>query len=111
MTQTTDTKLVTKRPRKMAREPQVPETPGTETGNESIIQPVVRQPKRASKSSLVLELLTRPEGATIDQLVAASGWLPHTTRAALTGLKKKGHVITSEKIEGARRYRVGAGAD
>ena len=49
---------------------------------------------------------SRPAGATIDQLVAATGWLPHTTRAALTGLKKKGHVLTSEKREEqARVYR------
>ena len=43
----------------------------------------------------------------IAQLVAVTGWLPHTTRAALTGLKKKGHVVTSEKLEGEGRvYRV-----
>ena len=34
-------------------------------------------------------------------------WLPHTTRAALTGLKKKGHAVTSDKVEGrVRIYRV-----
>ena len=60
-----------------------------------------------SKSALVLELLVRPEGATIDQLIAATGWLPHTTHAVLTGLWKKGHVLVSEKpAEGARVYRV-----
>jgi hypothetical protein len=62
----------------------------------------------------VLDLLRRPEGATLDDLVAATSWLPHTTRAALTGLKKKGHVISSEKRDGVRRYRIvaarGAGA-
>lgn len=65
--------------------------------------------RRASKSSLVLAMLQRPEGATIARLVAATGWLPHTTRAALTGLKKKGHQVTSEKTEGEERvYRVAA---
>ena len=37
---------------------------------------------------------------------AATGWLPHTTRAALTGLKKKGHAVTSTKTDGARTYRL-----
>jgi hypothetical protein len=47
-------------------------------------------------------------GATLDEMVAATGWLPHTTRAALTGLKKKGHLVTSEKVDDLRRYRVAA---
>lgn len=52
-------------------------------------------------------MLQRQEGATIDQLVVATGWLPHTTRATLTGLKKKGHVVVSDKVEGQGRiYRV-----
>jgi hypothetical protein len=66
--------------------------------------------KPSSKSGLVLGFLKRPEGATINQIVAATGWLPHTTRAALTGLKKKGHGIVSGKAEGEERvYRVVAG--
>lgn len=96
------TQPTTKRPRRMAREPK-PET--AEQG-------VVPAPnKRASKTGLVLGLLQRPEGATIDQLVAATGWLPHTTRAALTGLRKKGRAVTSEKVEGQRQYRIVDGAD
>ena len=51
----------------------------------------------ASKISQVLALLQRDEGATLDELVAITGWLPHTTRAALTGLKKKGHMIAKGK--------------
>jgi len=85
-----DTKLATKRPRKMAREPK-PEEANKAT------------PKRESKTSLVLGMLQRQEGATVDQLAVATGWLPHTTRAALTGLKKKGHAVTSDKVEGQGR--------
>jgi len=66
--------------------------------------------KPSSKASLVLGMLQRAEGATIAQLIAETGWLPHTTRAALTGLKKKGHNVTSTKAEGEERvYRVVAG--
>lgn len=91
------TKPVTKRPRRMARDP-------IDATADQLAAPV--QAKRTSKTDLVLGLLQRPEGATIAELVAATGWLPHTTRAALTGLKKKGHVVTSEKIENLRHYRI-----
>jgi DNA-binding MarR family transcriptional regulator len=54
----------------------------------------------------VLALLQRPDGASLNELVEATSWLPHTTRAALTGLKKKGHVLTSAKVDDVRRYSV-----
>jgi len=66
--------------------------------------------QKQTKAALVLEMLQRPEGATLDALVEATGWLPHTTRAALTGLRKKGHTVTSEKIDGIRCYRIAAEA-
>ena len=62
--------------------------------------------KTTTKTATVLDLLTSSEGATLEQMVAATGWLPHTTRAALTGLKKKGHELTSNKSDGVRTYRV-----
>lgn len=62
-------------------------------------------PKAPSKQQQVAALLVRDEGATLDQMIAATGWLPHTTRAALTGLKKKGYVISSDKVDGVRTYR------
>lgn len=61
--------------------------------------------KRPSKQRQLAALVVRYEGATLDQMVAATGWLPHTTRAALTGLKKKGYVISSDKVDGVRTYR------
>lgn len=108
----TDTNAITKpakRPRRMAREPKPAGTQGAATVAADGDQATT--PSRpASKASLVLQLLQRPEGATITQLVAATGWLPHTTRAALTGLKKKGHEVTSSRAEGEERiYRVVAG--
>lgn len=71
------------------------------------VAPAAQPEEPASKSAMVLALLERPEGATLDQLVAATGWLPHTTRAALTGLRKKGHVVESLKpSDDPRIYRV-----
>ncbi|NBB25822.1 DUF3489 domain-containing protein [Porphyrobacter sp. SLTP] len=60
--------------------------------------------KPETKSARVVALLQREEGATLEELVAATGWLPHTTRAAMTGLKRKGHAVTGVKADGVRRY-------
>ena len=62
-------------------------------------------PKRGrdnSKQALVIEMLKRPEGATIAQICEATGWQAHTVRGTFAGaLKKKlGLAIVSEKIEG-----------
>jgi hypothetical protein len=59
-----------------------------------------------SKISIVKDLLYREEGATLAELIAATGWLPHTTRAALTGLKKKSHVIEKSKRDDVTCYRI-----
>lgn len=63
-------------------------------------------PERTTKSAMVLGLLRSAEGATLDELVTATGWLPHTTRAALTGLRKKGHAIERGKRGELSCYRL-----
>jgi hypothetical protein len=65
-------------------------------------------PPRASKTAAVLALLEREEGATVAELIDATGWLPHTMRAALTGLRKKGHVIERSKRGEVTCYRIPA---
>jgi Protein of unknown function (DUF3489) len=56
-----------------------------------------------------VSLLSRQQGATLADLTAATGWLPHTARAALTGLRQKGHALTSGKeVGGARTYWITA---
>jgi hypothetical protein len=63
-------------------------------------------PREGSKKALVLSLLSRPRGATIDDLLSATGWLPHTTRAALTGLRKEGYEFAKSKnADGETVYR------
>lgn len=64
------------------------------------------KPERQTKSAAVVALLSRPEGATLAELIAATGWLPHTTRAALTGLRNKGHRIERGKRDGATCYTI-----
>ena len=70
-------------------------------------------PRDGSKLALVIDLLRRSDGATIVDLTEATGWLPHTTRAALTGLRKRGYAVIRERIgAGDSVYRIsGAPAD
>lgn len=62
-----------------------------------------------SKQAQMIELLKRPDGATLNQLVEVTGWQAHTVRGAMAGaLKKKlGLNIESEKTDGQeRKYRI-----
>jgi hypothetical protein len=73
-------------------------------------------PRAGSKLAQVIDLLQRSKGATIQNLIEATGWLPHTTRAALTGLRKRGYTVVRERTGGGDpNYRVPgpatAGAD
>jgi Protein of unknown function (DUF3489) len=66
---------------------------------------------RGTKQNLIIGLLQREEGASLGQLVEATGWLPHTTRAALTRLRQSGHDLQKEKRDtGETLYRIAAPA-
>jgi hypothetical protein len=70
-------------------------------------------PRAGSKLARVIDLLQRLDGATIPNLTEATGWLPHTTRAALTGLRKRGYAVVRARVGGGDSvYRIaGAAAD
>lgn len=71
----------------------------------------VRSTREGTKQATLIAMLRAPEGATIQQIVDATGWQPHTVRGAMAGaLKKKlGLMVTSEKVEGRGRvYRLPA---
>jgi hypothetical protein len=61
---------------------------------------------KSTKQALIMALLQRPEGASLADLVAATGWLPHTTRAALTRLRQAGHVLDKITSEAGAVYRI-----
>jgi len=69
-----------------------------------------RAPRPGSKLDRVLGLLRAETGATLAELIAATGWLPHSARAVLTGLRKRGYQLTLARGErgGASVYRVAA---
>jgi Protein of unknown function (DUF3489) len=68
-------------------------------------------PRGGSKLAQVIELLQCDHGATIEELIAATGWLAHTIRAALTGLRKRGYAVVIDRSDDKRGsfYRVPAG--
>ena len=63
-------------------------------------------PREGSKLATVIGLLSRPSGAALEELIEATSWLPHTTRAALTGLRKKDFVLERTRAEGVTSYRI-----
>jgi DNA-binding transcriptional regulator PaaX len=69
---------------------------------------------RETKSAIVLRLLSRKSGADLAALQQATGWQTHSVRAAISGLRKAGHVIerTRSKAGGVGgTYRVTAAAE
>jgi hypothetical protein len=73
----------------------IAETPGTDAAPPSA-------PRAGSKLARVLELLRRDCGATLEELIVATDWLPHTTRAALAGLRKRGCSVTIDRSDKER---------
>ena len=64
-----------------------------------------------SKSAAVVKLLARPKGATVDEMMTTTGWQPHSVRAFLSGLRKRGQMlIREERKDGRSAYRIGAAA-
>jgi hypothetical protein len=63
--------------------------------------------RRPTKQDRLIDMLSRGEGCTVTELTVTFGWLPHTVRAALTGLRRKGFVLTRSKNEaGTTIYRL-----
>lgn len=63
--------------------------------------------KPSKKSALVIALLETEDGTTLGDLCAATGWQPHTCRAFLTGLRKKGRALErSHRANGASTYKL-----
>jgi hypothetical protein len=84
MPKSSKAKTKTSRKRKVQTKPK---TPGTRAN---------------SKQAQLIEMLQRPDGATIDEIVKKFDWQAHTVRGAIAGaLKKKlGLNVQSEKVEG-----------
>jgi len=80
-----------------------------ETPSEPDAAPKRRAPREGTKQATLIAMLRAPDGATIEEIMAATDWQSHTVRGAMAGaLKKKlGLEVTSEKVEGRGRvYRL-----
>src|SRR6266478_6145100 len=65
------------------------------------------RPRASTKRALLIGMLERPEGASVAELGQRLGWLPHTVRAAITGLRHAGREVTRSKdVEGQSVYRL-----
>lgn len=73
------------------------------TSNTELIVQLI--PKPPTKRSAVLALLARADGATLPELMTATGWQVHSVRAVLTGLRKSGLVLEKSIRDGATCYR------
>jgi hypothetical protein len=63
-----------------------------------------RTPRAGTKQAQMIEMLKRPEGATVEQIAAATGWQHHTIRGAISGALKKNLGLT---VEATRTREVG----
>jgi hypothetical protein len=84
---------------------QDPNRPAAEETVPGARVPVPIAPARpGGKMGALLDAVSRPGGATIEDLTTASGWLPHTTRAALTRLRQRGFDVRLATAEGRKAY-------
>jgi hypothetical protein len=75
------------------------------SGSEGDAQPTAKPtPRAGTKQAQMIELLKRPEGATVEQIAAATGWQHHTIRGAISGALKKKLGLT---VEATRTREVG----
>jgi hypothetical protein len=93
----------------LARLTEPPAPPAEATDADSAAEPRRPRSREGTKEALLVAMLRRPEGATVAQVIEATGWQPHTVRGAISGAlkKKRGLAVTSEKDEaGERVYRI-----
>ncbi len=69
---------------------------------------IKRQPNPKAKT--LLKMLRRKNGASIEEIIKATDWQPHSARAMISGLKKKGHKVEREKVDKVSRYSTADGA-
>ena len=77
----------------------------------TVAAPTSRAPREGTKQAALIDMLSRPEGATLDEIATALQWAKHTCRGAMSGALKKrlGLVITSKKVDGRGRvYQIDA---
>lgn len=72
--------------------------------------PDTKSLREGSKAATLIEMLRRNDGATLDEMTERTGWQAHSVRAAMTGLRKKGHVIDKRATGNTTAWFIGAAA-
>lgn len=71
-----------------------------------------KKTKGATKSASVRRLLARTGGATLQEMMAETGWQPHSCRAFLSGVRKSGDaVIKLERTDGSKAWQIAEQAE
>ncbi len=102
----TEKASASKKPRPKKRRRRAAQNPAAFKSKNGQSPPAVRH---GTKQALLIDLLKRKTGATIDEAVKATGWQPHSVRGAISGALKKrlGLTVTSESVDGRGRiYRI-----
>ena len=83
---------------------------GTKKAAKPAAKPAGTGPRETSKTAQLIEMLKRPKGATLEEVMAKFGWQIHTTRAIMSAggslTKKHGLTVISEKVGDSRTYRI-----
>lgn len=70
-------------------------------------QPLAHRVRAVTKADRVTKILARARGATLSDIVTETGWQPHSARAFLSGLRKRGTVLVKEERKtGETSYRI-----
>ena len=98
-------KSKTRKARPLAeRQPVPPADSARPPGKEAAGSP--QHPRESSKQAIMVGLLSRPKGAILS---VRRGWLPHTARAALSGLRRRGFAIERVAADDGRNLYKGRG--
>src|SRR5258708_2036720 len=84
-----------------------PQSEGADLPTADVPGPDADRPRASTKRAVLIGMLERPDGASVAELGQRLGWLPHTVRAAITGLRHAGREVTRSKdAEGQSVYRL-----
>jgi hypothetical protein len=87
--------------------------PRAKAGKASLASPKRRETPSQSKQDLVIQMLRRKSGVTIEDIIAKTGWQPHSVRGFFSGLVKKKlklPLVSDVGKDGVRRYHIAAAA-
>ena len=93
-----DPKMIERTERDVAVQQSAPQSKVPEREDEGD-DPSCRAPRPGTKLDRIITILSSEQGATIDELTGETGWLPHTARAALTGLRKRGFAVQLDRAD------------